>query len=84
MLEYATIGNSAALGMLVLHDDATREFAYGPVLGLPGTRVGAFTQPLYDEARKRGWFRHQHEKRLEKAFCVRQVVGPALMLRRAR
>jgi hypothetical protein len=56
MLEYTTIGNSTGLGMLVLHDDATREYAYGPALGLPGTKVGTFTQPLYDEAKKRGWF----------------------------
>jgi hypothetical protein len=56
MLEYATIGNSAGLGMLVLHDDATREYAYGPALGLPGTKVGTFTQPLYAEAKRRGWF----------------------------
>ena len=39
----------------VLHDDAQREYAYGPAQGLPATRVGAFTQALYDEARKRGW-----------------------------
>jgi hypothetical protein len=26
----ATIDNGAALGMLVLHDDATREYPYGP------------------------------------------------------
>ena len=69
MLEYTTAGDGARLGMLVLHDDATREFAYGPVLGLPGTRVGAFTQPLYDEARKRGWFRHQHEKHWKRLFA---------------
>jgi hypothetical protein len=25
------------------------EYAYGPAQGLPGTRVGAFTQALYDE-----------------------------------
>ena len=56
MLEYTTIGNSAGLGMLVLHDDATREYAYGPALGLPGTKVGIFTQSLYDEAKRRGWF----------------------------
>jgi hypothetical protein len=56
MLEYATIGNRAALGMLVLHDDATREYAYGPTEGLPATKVGTFTQALYDEARRRGWF----------------------------
>jgi hypothetical protein len=41
--------------MLVLHDDGKREYAYGPAGGLPDTRVGTFTQALYDEARKRGW-----------------------------
>jgi len=56
MLEYATVGNSAELGMLVLHDDAAREYAYGPAQGLPDTRVGTFTQALNDEAKKRGWF----------------------------
>ena len=56
MLEYATIANGAGLGMLVLHDDAAREYAYGPAKGLPDTEVGTFTQPLYDEAKKRGWF----------------------------
>jgi len=38
--------------MLVLHDDATREYAYGPAHGLPDTKVGALTQALYDEAQK--------------------------------
>jgi phosphoglycolate phosphatase-like HAD superfamily hydrolase len=56
MLEYTTIDNGAQLGMLVLHDDAGREYAYGPAQGLPDTKVGTFTQALYDEARKRGWF----------------------------
>lgn len=56
MLEYTTIDNGAGLGMLVFHDDATREYAYGPAQGLPATRVGTFTQALYDEARQRGWF----------------------------
>jgi len=41
--------------MLVLHDDAQREYAYGPVQGPPETKVGTFTQALYDEARKDGW-----------------------------
>ena len=41
--------------MLVLHDDADREYAYGPAQGLPDTKVGKFTQELYDEARKKGW-----------------------------
>lgn len=55
MLEYTTAGEGARLGMLVLHDDATREFAYGPAKGLPEAKVGTFTQALYDEAKKKGW-----------------------------
>lgn len=41
--------------MLVLLDDAKREYAYGPAQGLPDTKVGTFTQDLYDEAKKDGW-----------------------------
>jgi phosphoglycolate phosphatase-like HAD superfamily hydrolase len=55
MLEYTKAGNGARLAMLVSHDDAKREYAYGPALGLPDTKVGAFTQALYDEATKQGW-----------------------------
>jgi len=55
MLEYATTGSGPRFGMLVLHDDAKREFAYGPASGLPDSHVGTFTQSLYDEARGRGW-----------------------------
>ena len=55
MLEYTGAGNGARLEMLVLHDDPTREYAYGPAEGLPDTRVGTFTQALYDEAKKDGW-----------------------------
>ncbi|MGO9264022.1 MAG: HAD family hydrolase [Candidatus Binataceae bacterium] len=55
MLEYTTAGDGARLSMLVLHDDAKREYAYGPAQGLPDTKVGTFTQALYDEAKKQGW-----------------------------
>src|SRR5262249_28313519 len=55
MLEYTTTGNGARLGMLVLHDDAKREYAYGPARGLPETKVGEFTQALDEEAKQRGW-----------------------------
>jgi phosphoserine phosphatase len=55
MLEYTTAGKGARLGMLVLHDDAKREYAYGPAQGLPDTKVGIFTQALYDDAKKKGW-----------------------------
>jgi phosphoserine phosphatase len=55
MLEYTKGGTGARLAMLVLHDDAKREYAYGPAQGLPDSKVGTFTQPLYDEAKKSGW-----------------------------
>jgi phosphoglycolate phosphatase-like HAD superfamily hydrolase len=56
MLEYTKAGERARLAMIVLHDDAEREYAYGPAQGLPDTKVGTFTQALYDEAKKDGWF----------------------------
>ena len=55
MLEYTKAGDGARLAMLVLHDDAEREYAYGPAQELPATKVGTFTQALYDEAKKNGW-----------------------------
>src|SRR6266568_5319119 len=55
MLEYTKTGDGSRLAMLVLHDDAKREYAYGPAQGLPDTKVGTFTQELYEEAKKQGW-----------------------------
>ena len=48
-------GDGARLLMLVLHDDAAREYAYGAAAGLPDSKVGTFTPALYDEANKNGW-----------------------------
>ena len=55
MLEYTKAGDGARLAMLVLHDDAKREYAYGPAHGLPDSKIGTFTQALYDQAKKQGW-----------------------------
>ncbi len=55
MLEYTQANGGASLEMLVLHDDAAREYAYGPATGLPDTKVGTFSQALYDEAKAKGW-----------------------------
>jgi len=55
MLEYTGAGAGARLMMLLLHDDAKREYAYGPAQGLPATKVGVFTPALYEEAKKKGW-----------------------------
>lgn len=55
MLEWTGGGEGARLMMLVLHDDAAREYAYGPANGLPDTKVGTFPQSLIDEAKSGGW-----------------------------
>ena len=55
MLEWTGAGDGARLKMLVHHDDAEREYAYGPAGGLPDTHVGTFSQPLLDEAHAKGW-----------------------------
>ncbi len=55
MLVYTQGGNGARFALLVLHDDAAREYAYGPAKGLPDVKLGAFTQALYEQAEKNGW-----------------------------
>ena len=72
MLEYTQAGDGARLSMLVLHDDAEREYAYGPAQGLPDTKVGAFTQALYDEAKKDGWIVISMKNDWKKIFAFEQ------------
>ena len=55
MLEYTQAGDGARLMMLVYHDDAQREYAYGPAGGLPDTKVGAFSDALMAEAKNHAW-----------------------------
>ena len=55
MLEYTHSGDGPRFDLIVLHDDAAREFAYGPAQGLPDVKLGAFTQAVYDEAKRDGW-----------------------------
>lgn len=55
MLEYAHSGSGARFGLLVLHDDASREFSYGPARGLPDVKYGYFTPALEELAKKNGW-----------------------------
>jgi phosphoserine phosphatase len=55
MLEWTQAGPGTRLMMLVHHDDATREYAYGPAGGLPDTHVGTFSDALMSEAQKNGW-----------------------------
>jgi len=55
MLEYTQGGNGARFMLLVLHDDAVREYAYGPARGLPDVKLGAFPPALDEHAKKDGW-----------------------------
>lgn len=50
MLEWTQAGSGARLMMLVHHDDATREWAYGPQ-----SKFGTFSDALMAEAKKQGW-----------------------------
>ena len=55
MLEWTQAGDGAQLMMLVLHDDAKREYAYGPAVNLPDTTVGTFSEALLTKATKNAW-----------------------------
>jgi hypothetical protein len=50
MLEWTQAGDGAHLLMLVHHDDASREFAYGS-----NSKVGTFSDALMAEAKSKGW-----------------------------
>jgi phosphoglycolate phosphatase-like HAD superfamily hydrolase len=69
MLEYTRAGDGTRLAMLLLHDDGVREYAYGPAQGLPDSKVGAFTQELYDEAKKDGWVIISMKKDWKRVFA---------------
>ncbi len=50
MLEWTGAGGGARLMMLVHHDDAQREWAYGPE-----SKIGTFSDSLMAEAKQNGW-----------------------------
>jgi phosphoglycolate phosphatase-like HAD superfamily hydrolase len=50
MLEWTQGGSGARLMMLVHHDDAAREWAYGPK-----SKIGTFSDSLMAQAEKQGW-----------------------------
>jgi len=55
--------------------DAKRESAYGPATGLPVTKVGTFTQALYDEAKRTEWSVISMKNAPDEAsgFCSKRV-----------
>ena len=55
MLQYTQAGSGARFELLVLHDDAVRDFAYGPARGLPNVPLVHFTAELDEYAKQNGW-----------------------------
>jgi phosphoserine phosphatase len=78
MLEYTQGGGGARFELLVLHDDAMREVAYGPALGLPNVQLGAFKQDLYDQAKKEGWTVVSMKDDWKQVFAVGQAPVTAI------
>ena len=80
MLEYTKAGDGARLAMLVLHDDAKREYAYGPALGLARYQGRHFHSGPVRRGEEARLGRHQHEERLEAHLRVRQLTGQIAIL----
>jgi hypothetical protein len=54
-LQYVKNSSGLRLSVAILHDDAEREYAYGPAQGLPDSPVGTFSQEMYDLGTEEGW-----------------------------
>ncbi|EXI86431.1 MAG: HAD phosphoserine phosphatase-like hydrolase, family IB [Candidatus Accumulibacter regalis] len=78
MLEWTGAGKGARLMMLVLHDDAEREYAYGPANGLPDTKFGTFSQSTMDEAKQKGWIVISMKNDWQRVFSFQpETMNPA-------
>jgi hypothetical protein len=75
MLRWTQASGGATLMMLVYHDDAEREYAYGPAGGLADSRIGTFPQSLMDEAKKSGWIVVSMKRDWRRIFPFQQVAG---------
>ena len=78
MLEYTQGGSGARFMLLVLHDDAAREYAYGPARGLPDVKLGAFTPALDEQAKKDGWTVVSMKDDWKQVFPVEQTPVTAI------
>ncbi len=67
MLEWTQGGGGARLMMLVHHDDAVREFAYGP-----DSKIGTFSDALMAEAKKDNWTVISMKDDWKKVFAFEQ------------
>ena len=81
MLEYTWAGDGARLAMLLLHDDAKREYAYGPAQGLPDTQGRHVHSGALRRGEEEGLDGDQHEGRLEPDLRLRRggITSPAVV-----
>ena len=75
MLEWTEAGDGPRLLMLVFHDDADREYAYGPANGLADTAFGRFPQSLMDEATEEEWVVASMKDDWRRIFPFDQTAG---------
>jgi len=75
MLRWTQANAGDRLMMLIYHDDAEREYAYGPAGGLPDTKVGTFSQALMDEAKKNHWIVVSMKKDWKRIFSSHELAG---------
>jgi hypothetical protein len=68
MLEWTQAGSGARLMMLVHHDDAVREFAYGAE-----SKIGTFSDALMAEAKKNNWTVISMKDDWKKIFSFEEV-----------
>ncbi len=75
MLQWTAAGDGRRFELLVLHDDADREFAYGPAGGLPDTKVGTFSPALLEQAKKDGWTVVSMKKDWKRIFAFETLAS---------
>jgi phosphoserine phosphatase len=78
MLEYTGSGSGPHFELLVLHDDAAREYAYGPARGLPDVKLGAFPSALDEQAKKEDWIVVSMKTDWKQVFPVAQPAVTAI------
>ena len=69
MLEWTQGGSGARLMMLVHHDDAVREFAYGA-----DSKIGTFSDALMAEAKAKKWTVISMKNDWKRSLRVRAVA----------
>ncbi len=75
MLEYTQGGSGARFELLVLHDDAAREYAYGPAQRIAGRQTRCLHAGALRPSEEGRLDRRQHEGRLETRLPGRAVPG---------